>query len=148
MSKGLLLDADDYVAAWAFHTHNKVSIKVDRALGIVENGQLVGAALFSSYNSMNAELSYYGKGTITLGIIRALARIALYELRLARCTVIVPKRPSYLLKKLPVKFGFRYEGVQRRHYGPTNSARHTGCRFVLFREDIEKMIPERFRKAA
>lgn len=148
MSKGLLLDADDFVAAWAFQTYNKVPMKVDRALGIIENGQLVGAALFSSYNSMNAELSYYGKGTVTVGIIRALARIALYELRLARCTVIVPKRPSYLLKKLPVKFGFRYEGVQRRHYGPTDAARHTGCRFVLFKEDIEKFLPERFRKAA
>ena len=147
MTKGLLLDADDLVTAWAFQAYNKVPVKVDRALGIIEDNQIVGAALFTSYNGMNAELSYYGRSTVTLGIVRALARIALYELRLARCTVIVPKRPSYLLKKLP-KFGFRYEGVQRRQYGPTDSARHTGCRFVLFREDIEKMIPERFRKVA
>ncbi len=148
MTKGLLLDADEFVADWAFKTYGKVPIKIDRALGIIENNQIVGAALFHGYNSMNAELSYYGRGSVTVGIVRALARIALYELRLARCTVIVPKRPSYLLKKLPAKFGFRYEGVQRRYYGPTDSARHTGCRFVLFREDIEKMIPERLRKVA
>lgn len=147
MTKGILIDADDYVAQWAFSTHSKFPMKVDRAIGIVENGQLVGAALFTNYNSVDAELSYYGKWTVSLGIMRSLARIALYELQLARCTVIVPKRPSFLLKKLP-KLGFRYEGVQRRHYGPSDSSRHTGCRFVLFREDIEKILPERFRKVA
>lgn len=147
MSKGLLLDCDAQVIAWAFQTYNKMPMHIDRAIGVVEDGLLVGAALFSSYNSVNAELSYYGKNTVTVGIIRALSKIALYELRLARCTVIVPKRPSFLLKKL-TKFGFRYEGVQRRHYGPTDSSRHTGCRFVVFREDMLKLAAERFEKAA
>ncbi len=147
--KGLLLDADTQVAAWAFQAHNKLPIPFQRALGILENGQLVGAAIFSSYNHVNADLSYYGKGSITPGIVKALARIALYELHLARCTVIVPKRPAHLLKKLGGGlFGFRYEGVQRRFYGPTDSARHTGCRFVLFREDMEKLLTERIKKAA
>jgi hypothetical protein len=147
MPRGLLIDADAHVANWAFKTTNRVPVLVDRAIGIVDGGQIVGAALFTSYNSFNAELSYYGKGTVTLGIIRSLARIALYELRLARCTVIVPKRPAYLLKKLP-KFGFRYEGVQHRFYGPTNHPRHTGCRFVAFREDIEKLLGDRAERAA
>ena len=147
MAKGLLIDCDQHVAEWAFRTYNRFPMPVDRALGIVEDGQLVGAALFTSYNSMNAELSYYGKNTVTVGIIRALAKVALYELRLARCTVIVPKRPSFLLKKL-TKFGFRYEGVQRRHYGPTDSPRHTGCRFVVFREDMLKLAAVRIEKVA
>lgn len=147
MTKGLLIDGDVHVAAWAFQEHNKVPHHVDRAIGVVENNALIGAALFHSYNTMNANLSYYGKGTLTLGIIRALSKIALYELQLARCTVIVPKRPSYLLKKLH-KFGFRYEGVQHRYYGPTNSAKHTGCRFVVFREDIEKLAGSTLKKVA
>lgn len=147
MTKGLLLDCDALVASWAFEANNRAVMHVDRAIGVVENGAIIGAALFSSYNTMNAELSYYGKSTLTAGIIRALAKIALYELRLARCTVIVPKRPSYLVKKL-AKFGFRYEGVQRRYYGPTDSSRHTGCRFVVFREDMEKLAAERFEKVA
>lgn len=149
MTKGLLLDADDVVALWAFTTHNKVPLKVDRALGILENNQIVGAALFSNCNSMNADLSYYGKSTLTPGIVKALSRIALYELCLTRCTVIVPKRPAYLLRKLGNGlFGFRYEGVQRRYYGPTNSDKHTGCRYVLFREDMEKLLTERIEKVA
>jgi len=149
MTKGILLDADAHVAAWAFQEYNKVPIQFSRALGIIDDGQLVGAAIFSSYNYANADLSYYGKWTVTPGIVRGLTRIALYELRLARCTVIVPKRPAYLLKKLGAGlFGFKYEGVQRRFYGPTDNARHTGCRFVLFREDMEKLLTERVKKAA
>lgn len=147
MSKGLLIDADAFVTAWAFNTTKRVPMKVDRAIGIIEDNQLVGAALFTSYNMFNAELSYYGKNTFTVGIVRALARIALYELRLARCTVIVPKRPAYLLKKLP-KFGFRYEGVQHRFYGPTNHPRFTGCRFVAYREDMEKLLNDRVERVA
>lgn len=147
MRRGLLIDADQYVATWAFQAYNKVPYHVDRAIGIVEEGQLVGAALFSAYNTMNANFSYYGKNTLTPGIVRGLARIALYELRLSRCTVIVPKRPSYLLKKLG-RFGFRYEGVQKRFYGPTDGARHTGCRFVAFREDLEKLAADRIKKVA
>lgn len=147
MTKGLLLDCDAQVAAWAFQAYSRVPMHMDRAIGVIENGMLVGAAMFSSYNGVNAELSYYGKGTVTLGIVRALAKIALYELRLARCTVIVPKRPGYLLKKV-TKLGFRYEGVQRRHYGPTDSPRHTGCRFVVFKEDLERLAAERIEKVA
>lgn len=147
MSKGLLLDADGFVAAWAFQSTNRVAMKVDRAVGIIEDSNIVGAALFTSHNGFNAELSYYGKNTFTVGIVRGLVRIALYELRLARCTVIVPKRPAYLLKKLP-KFGFRYEGVQHRFYGPTDHPRFTGCRFVAYREDLEKLLNDSVERVA
>jgi len=145
--RGLLLNADALVAAWAFKEYNKVPMLVDKAVGIIENNQIVGAALFHSYNTVNAEFSYYGKNTFTLGIIRGLARIALTELNLSRLTVIVPKRPSFLIKKL-TKFGFRFEGVQRRYYGPTDAARHTGCRFVAFREDLEKLAKHSTQKVA
>jgi hypothetical protein len=147
MAAGILLDMDATVAEWAFRTHNRLPIHVDRAIGIVEHNQLVGAALFTSYNHVNANFSYYGKGTINRGIIRCLARIALFELHLSRCTVIVPKRPSFLVKRLP-KFGFRFEGVQRRYYGSEDNARNTGCRFVAFREDIEKLAGLTSKRAA
>ncbi len=136
--RGVLLDADAYVAAWAFQTHNRVPMHMDRAIGIVEDGKLVGAAMFSSYNTVNAEFHYYGKATLSRGIVRVLSKIALYELRLSRLTIIVPKRPSYLLKKLH-KFNFRYEGVQRRYYGPTDADKYKGCRFVMFREDMLRL---------
>lgn len=145
--RGLLIDADEYVANWAYTTYNKVPMHVDRGIGIVEDGKLVGAALFTCYTSINADFSYYGRMTLTPGIVRSLARIALYELRLSRCTVIVPKRPAYLLKKLH-KFGFRYEGVQKRYYGPTDASKYVGCRFVVFREDLEKLAAEKKERVA
>lgn len=147
MSAGILLDADQIVAAWAFEKHNRVPIHVDRAIGIVEDGVLIGAALFHCYNTVDACFAYYGKRSLSLGIIKVLARIALYELKLSRCTVIVPKRPAFLLRKLP-RFGFRFEGIQRRFYGPTDKAHHTGCRFVAFREDIERLAGIKSEKAA
>jgi RimJ/RimL family protein N-acetyltransferase len=145
--RGLLLNADTQVAAWAFHTYNRIPMLVDRAIGVIDDDGLVGAALFHSCNSVNAEFSYYGKNTFTVGIVRALARIALYELHLARVTVIVPKRPAYLIKKLQ-KFGFRFEGVQRRYYGPTDAPRHTGCRFVAFKEDLDRLAKLTSEKVA
>lgn len=147
MTKGILIGCDSQVAAWAFETQRRTPVLVDRAFGVIENDALIGAILFTSYNTVNVELSWYGKNSMSAGIVRAIARILLYELRVARCTVTVPKRPSYLTKKLH-KFGFRYEGVQRRFYGPTDSDRHKGCRFVLFREDLEKIAGEQLKKAA
>jgi hypothetical protein len=147
MRKGLLIGSDKEVAAWAFKNHNRVPIHVDKAFGIIEDGKLVGAALFSCYNMVNAEFSFYGKGALTRGIIRELAKIALYELHLARCTVIVPKRPTFLLRKM-AKYHFRFEGIQRRYYGPTDSSRHTGCRFVVFNDGMLKLAGETVKKAA
>lgn len=145
MAKGLLIGADALVSSWAFNFHNKIPIHVDRAFGVVENNQIVGAALFSSFNTVNAEFSYYGRGTLTLGIIRALAKCALYDLRLSRITVIVPKRPSFLLKKMH-KFGFRFEGVQKRYYGSEDTPKNTGCRFVAFSEDLESIASGKPKK--
>jgi hypothetical protein len=147
MAVGILIGADQHVANWAFTEYQRVPHSVDRAFGVIDNGIIVGAAIFRGYNQVDAELSYFGKWSLTRGIIRCLAEIALYELRLARCTVIVPKRPGFLLKKLP-KLGFRFEGVQRRFYGPTDAARDTGCRFVLFKEDLERLAGTNNTRAA
>lgn len=147
MSKGLLINHDAAVSAWAFKTFNRIPVLVDRALGVIEHGQLVGALLFTSYNGYNAELSYYGKDSLSRGIVRNVARIALTELNLARCTITVPKRPAFLVRKVG-KFHFRFEGIQRRFYGPTDAPKHTGCRFVLFREDMEKLASMKLGKAA
>jgi hypothetical protein len=143
--RGLLLNGDEHIAAWAFKTYNRVPMKFDRAIGIIDDVGLVGAALFLHYNGVNAEFAYYGTDSLTLGIIKGLSKIALYQLKLSRCTIIVPKRPTFLLRKLP-KFGFRYEGVQRRYYGPTDADKHMGCRFVAFREDIERLAGLKTKK--
>lgn len=139
MAHGLLINSDVAVTHWAFEKFNVFSQPVDMAVGVThpELG-LVGAFFFHYYNGHNVELSYYGPGTVSSGIVRAMARITLSRFNASRLTVVVRKKRKRLLRVLP-RFGFRLEGVQRRHFGPTDGARDTGVRFVLFREDLEKL---------
>lgn len=143
---GILVDQDNQVAQWAFSTYRLGPIQYERAFGIVdESGNLHSAALFHYSNGVNAHLSYYGSWTMTGGIIKALARIALHDLHLVRLTMVVPKKRTRLRKALN-RLGFAVEGVQRRYYGDRDCAAHTGVRLVAFREMLEKLAG--LRKAA
>lgn len=136
---GLLLGEDELVSAWAYETYKLYPMPVVRAIGIInqDQGFLIGAALFQNFNGSNIELSYYGPKTISSGVVRSLARVAL-TFPISRGTVITSKRNRRLIKGL-LKVGFRLEGVQRRFYGPTDNIRNTGVRLVIFREEIEKI---------
>jgi hypothetical protein len=138
MTLGVVLDDQERCAAWAVKKYKLMpGGKWDRVIGVVNDGVLVGVWMFTSYNGHNAEISFYGNNAVTRGILKVLAHIAVNDLRLSRWTATVPKRPRTMLKKM-TKLGFRFEGIQRRFYGPTDHPRHTGCRFVMFREDIMK----------
>ncbi len=146
--RGLLFDCDIQVAQWAFHAYKLQPIMIDRAIGILDDEKnIVGAVLFHYYNGVNVHLSYYGKGTLTPGIVRAIARFGLHELRLARCTLVVPKRPRHILKKL-LRMGCFVEGVQRRYFGAVDSPGNAGVRLVLFREKIEQLAAFKHHKVA
>jgi RimJ/RimL family protein N-acetyltransferase len=134
---GLLFNADDVVAAWLFESHGQKPMKYDRALGLMNtSGVIVGAVLFHHYNGANVELSYYGKSTMTLGIVRCLARFILVEFDASRLTVVTSKRNRRYIKGFQ-KLGFKLEGVQRCYYGKRDCTRNTGVRFVMFRDRIE-----------
>jgi len=148
MSNGVLFGHDAAVGAWAFQAHNKVPHKFDRAIGIVDpQGQLIGAALFHSWNGCNATLSYYGKKTASLGIARTLAKVGILDLDLGRVTVVVPKKSKRLARGL-LKLGFKVEGVQRCYFGHRDCPRNTGVRFVMFREQIAKLAELDIQKVA
>lgn len=139
MLNGLLLGDDDKVANWAFSTFGFYPTRVDRALGIIDsNKALVGAILFQNYNGTNVELSYYGPHTLTPGIVKAIAKVAIVEFNAARVTVVTSKKNKRLMRVLQ-RFGFKLEGAQRRYYGHRDCARHVGVRFVMFREEIDKI---------
>ncbi len=139
MPYGLVIGSDEQVTAWAFSKFGIFDQPVNMAVGIAhpETG-LVGAFFFHYYNGHNVELSYYGQNTVSSGIVRAMARITISKFNASRLTVMVRKKRKRLIKALP-RFGFRLEGVQRRHFGPTDAPRDTGVRFVLFREDLERL---------
>src|SRR5277367_6087947 len=134
MSTGLLFECDEAVAKWLFEWLQRPLYKYDRAVGIVNSsGALVGAVLYQNWNGPNVEISYYGKKTLTLGIVRCLARYTLTSFDPARLTAITSKRNRQFMKALQ-KLGFRLEGIQRCYYGKRDCNRNTGVRFVAFRE--------------
>lgn len=138
MSTGLLFDFDDQVVRYLFQAHGWRAFRYDKALGILVDGQLRGAILFHCFNGFNVELSYYGQGTMTAGVIRCIARYILGTFDPARLTVMTSKRNKRYIRAFQ-KLGFRLEGIQRCHYGLRDCNRNTGVRFVMFRDRIEQI---------
>lgn len=138
MTTGLLLNSDVVVAEYLFQQHVKPRMRYDSAIGILTDGMLVGGVLLQSWNGFNVELSYYGRGTLTHGIIRCLARILIVGMNPSRVTVTVNRKNRVLMRGVR-KLGFILEGTQRRFYGDQDINRNTGVRFVMFREQIEKL---------
>lgn len=139
MTCGLIIGEDAAVASWAFTTFDLFPTPVNRALGIVNKNKIVvGAILLQNFNGINIELSYYGPNTLSVGIVRAIARIIAGQFNAARVTVVTSKRNRRLINSL-LKFGFCLEGIQRRYYGFEDNKRNTGVRFVMFRDAIDKI---------
>jgi len=139
VSTGLLFDADDVVAAYLFASYSQKPLRYDRALGLVDvKGTLKGAVLFSNYNGSNVEISYYGKDTMTAGIVRCLARFIICTFDASRLTLVTSKRNKHLSEKFQ-RLGFRLEGIQRCYYGHRDCTRNTGVRLVMFRQRLEEL---------
>lgn len=131
---GLLFGHDAAVAAWTWNEFKHRAMPVDAAIGIVRHHQLVGSALFQNFSGYNVELSYYGPQTFSAGIARTLARFAMERFHVDRLTMRTNRKNASILKMFN-RFGFKFEGVQHRYYGPFGDA----AVFVLFREDLERI---------
>ena len=139
MANSLIIGDDNNVAAWAYATFKVYPMQFDRVYGILnEDRTLVGAIILNNFNGNNIELSYYGYKTLSAGIVRSLCRLGVAEFNPSRCTVLVPKRNKRLMRSLD-RFGWKLEGVQRRFYGKQDNNRNTCVRFVLFRDQIDKI---------
>ena len=148
--RGLLLGDDARVARWAFRTFQLHPTPVNSAIGIVDSdGKLVGAGLYQNWNGSNLEGSYYGRQTLTAGIVRGLIKGAL-AFNPSRLTVVTSKKNRRLIRALQ-RIGFRLEGAQRRYYGLRDCARNTGVRLVMFREQMDSIasvVPQRAKESA
>lgn len=139
MAHGLIIGNDNVIAQWAFAQFNLYPMAFNRAFGIIDKDKkIVGAILLQNFNGVNLELSYYGPNTLTSGIVRSLARIGIAQFNATRVTVVTSKRNRRLMQSLS-RFGFKLEGVQRCFYGAEDTRRNTGVRFVMFREQIERI---------
>lgn len=138
MPAGLLFDQDELVASFLFKMYGQKPFKIERALGIIANAQLVGAVIFHNWNGANVEMSYYGKNTMTVGIVRLIARFMICTFDPSRLTVVTIRRNKRLIRAY-YKLGFKLEGTQRCYYGKKDCQRNTGVRFVMFRDRIDEI---------
>lgn len=129
---GLLFGHDWAVATWTFNEFRMTPMHINAAIGIVRNNHLIGAAIFQNYTGHNVELSYYGPQTFSAGIAKMLARYTVERFNVDRLTMRTNRKNASILKMFH-RFGFKFEGVQHRYYGPFGDA----AVFVLFREDLE-----------
>src|SRR5277367_3019143 len=130
----LLFGHDMAVAQWTWNEFRYRPMPVNAAIGIVRNSQLIGSAIFQNFSGHNVELSYYGPQTFSAGIARALARYAVERFNVDRLTMRTNRKNLSILKMFS-RFGFKFEGLQVRYYGPFGDA----AVFVLFREDLERI---------
>lgn len=136
---GVLEGQDVAVFRWAQQNFGIYPIPPNRAIGIMDDGELVGGAIFQHFNGVNVELSYYGTDTITIGVARYIAWVAFYQLKAARITLNVPRPNKKLIRGL-IKLGAVREGNCRRFYGPTDASAHTAVRMAFFAECAERFL--------
>ena len=131
---GLLFGHNAAVASWSWNAFRLTPMYVNAAIGIVRNNHLIGSAIFQNYSGHNVELSYYGPQTFSAGIAKTLARYVVERFNVDRLTMRTNRRNASILKMFQ-RFGFKFEGLQHRYYGPFGDA----AVFVLFREDLERI---------
>lgn len=141
MTTGVLLDNDEFVGKFICATYGTKwpDLKFDRAIGIINNaGILVGGVIFQNWNRFNVDASYYGKNTLTPGILRFIARYIVTNFGVVRVTVMTSKRNTRLRRALH-NLGFATEGMQRCFYGNRDCPRNTAARLVMFRDRLNEI---------
>lgn len=115
--KSFVIGHDIEVASWAFSTFNFHPTHFCMAIGIAEPEKgLVAACLFHAHNGPDVELSYYGPGTLTLPIVKGIAKIAVEYLGVSRITARTSRANKTMTRGIK-KIGFEYEGIRRCGYG-------------------------------
>lgn len=134
----LVLDHDAEIAHWVAGQLGVVFYALRAAIGVIDgSGTLLGGAVLHSWSKHDMELSYYGPGTLSAGMVRMLAIIAFEDTPVSRVTIRVPKANKPMRLALP-KFGFKFEGVQERLYGPRT--RDDGILFGITAERAKRFL--------
>ena len=121
MMKRLIAGHDEQVAAWTFVNFNVTPHKPEMAIAIVEDDQIIGSILWEQYTGNNIEISYYGPNTMTLGIARACAKMAMDHWGVSRVTARTSRGNKQMTRGIK-GVGFEYEGICHDHYGKGQDA--------------------------
>lgn len=131
--KVLATGNDEMVIEWTYQNFGVLCTKVDMALAVIDNNAIVGACFFQAHNGPDVELSYFGPNTLTLDLVRQIARIAVDHLGVSRITIRTAKSNKSLTKNAH-KLGFVYEGIRHHAYGDEDAVM-----FGLFGEKLARL---------
>lgn len=118
--KKLAFGYDQDIAAWTFETFNMPPCRYEMAIGIIENGSLVGSILWQGFRGHDIEISYYGPKTMTLGIARTCARMAVDHFGVSRVSARTARTNKVMTRGIK-KIGFEFEGICHNAYGETDA---------------------------
>ncbi len=113
--KTLACGNDGLIVGWTQNSFGVTPRKVDLAVGILDGDHLVGSAFFQCHSGADVELSYYGPKTMTLDVVKGLAKIAVDHFHVSRVTVRTSPENEQMSKV--EKIGFVKEGICHHHYG-------------------------------
>ena len=131
--KTLLTGHDMDVANWAFNTFHFHPTQFCMAIGVLEHGHLVAACMFHAHNGPDVELSYYGPNTLTLDIVKGIAKIAVEQLGVSRITARTSRDNKAMTRGIK-KVGFQFEGVRKCGYGDQDA-----IMYGLYGETLAKL---------
>ena len=108
--KQMLYGYDDQVAQWTANKFNIYPGRYEMAVGIIEDNKIIGSVIWNAYRGHDIEISYYGPNTMTLGIARECAKIAVDHFGVCRVTARTVKFNKAMTRGVK-KIGFEYEGI-------------------------------------
>jgi hypothetical protein len=134
----LVFGEDELVANWVGVNLDLKFIPPYTAIGGTADGKSLSiGAVFNQWNGANLEITLYGPGAMRRGCIRGVFHYAFKQAGALRLTAKTRRSNEAMRAMLP-KFGFEFEGVSKRYFGPLK--KDDAFRFVLFPEAAEKWM--------
>jgi RimJ/RimL family protein N-acetyltransferase len=120
LMKILATGNDQVVINWTMERFGVYCTKVDMAIAIIEDSEIVGSCFFQAHNGPDIELSYYGPNTLSLPLVKQIAKITTDHFGVSRITVRTMKSNKKLTRGIH-KLGFVFEGIRHQGYGNTDA---------------------------
>ncbi len=134
----LVFNQHDTVACWVSEKIGTLISPPYVAIGATKDGHsLCGGAVFNDWNGHNIEITLASDGCLTRGTIRAVYHYLFNQSKAGRVSAHT-RRSNKAMREMFPRFGFEFEGVARRYYGPAKA--DDAFLFVLFPENARKFL--------
>ncbi len=134
----IMLDNQQAVSEWV---GLKLGTRFSNLLGTVgyldKEGTLIGAAVLHDHTKYDVELTYFGKGTLSLDMCKAIAWLSFIRGNVLRVSICVPRKKKRLRIGFE-KIGWKYEGIKHRYFGPSKNC--DGIMYWFSKDDATKFL--------